>query len=63
MADVYKKLAVHLDNTPSGYPETESGVELRILKQLFTQEEAQLTLSLVLMPELIEPIAKEKGLF
>ena len=34
MEDVYKKLAVHLDNTPSGYPETESGVELRILKQL-----------------------------
>lgn len=58
MTDVYKKLAVHLDNTPSGFPETESGVELRILKQLFTKEEAKLDLSLVLMPETIEAIAK-----
>ncbi len=58
MEDVYKKLAVHLDNTPSGYPETESGVELRILKQLFTKEEAELALSLVLMLEPVEAIAK-----
>ncbi len=58
MEDVYKKLAVHLDNTPSGFPETESGVELRILKQLFTKEEAELDLSLVLMLETVEIIAK-----
>lgn len=58
MEDVYKKLAIHLDKTPSGYPETESGVELRILKQLFTKDEASLALSLVLMPEQAEAIAK-----
>ncbi len=58
MENVYKKLAVHLDNTPSGFPETESGVELRILKQLFTKEEAELDLSLVLMLETVETIAK-----
>ncbi|OGR21493.1 MAG: 4Fe-4S ferredoxin [Desulfobacula sp. RIFOXYA12_FULL_46_16] len=58
MEDVYKKLAAHLDRTPSGFPETESGVELRILKQLFTQEEAELALSLVMMPEPVEAIAK-----
>ena len=61
MEDVYKKLALHLDNTPSGYPETESGVELRILKQLFTKEEANLALSLVLMLEPVEAIAKRVG--
>ncbi len=61
MENVYKKLAVHLDNTPSGYPETQSGVELRILKQLFTKEEAQLALSLVLMLEPVESIAKRAG--
>ncbi len=61
MVDVYKKLALHLDNTPSGYPETESGVEIRILKQLFTPQEAELTLSLVMMPEPIEPIAQRAG--
>ncbi|OGR13680.1 MAG: 4Fe-4S ferredoxin [Desulfobacula sp. GWF2_41_7] len=58
MENIYKKLAVHLDHTPSGFPETESGVELRILKQLFTEEEAKLTLSLVLMLETAETIAK-----
>ncbi len=58
MENIYKQLAVHLDNTPSGYPETESGVELRILKQLFTKEEAELALSLVLMLEPIGPIAQ-----
>jgi len=58
MEDVYKKLAIHLDNTPSGYPETQSGVELRILKQLFTIEEAKLALTLVLMLEPVDAIAK-----
>ena len=32
MTEIYKKLAKHLNNTPGGFPETESGVELRILK-------------------------------
>ncbi len=61
MENVYKKLASHLDNTPSGYPETKSGVELRILKQLFTQQEAELTLSLVMLPEPVESIAQRAG--
>ena len=58
MEDVYKQLAVHLDKTPSGFPETESGVELRILKQLFTTQEAALALSLVLMLETAEAIGQ-----
>lgn len=61
MTDVYKKLALHLDNTPGGYPVTETGVELRILKQLFTPGEAELTLSLIMMPEPIETIAQRAG--
>ncbi|MCP4021823.1 MAG: 4Fe-4S dicluster domain-containing protein [Desulfobacteraceae bacterium] len=61
MEDVYQKLRVHLDNTPSGYPETESGVEIRILKQLFTKEEAELALSLVMMVEPVEAIAERAG--
>jgi electron transport complex protein RnfB len=57
MEDVFKKLAIHLDNTPGGYPETESKVELRILKRLFTPDEAELALSLIIMPEPVEAIA------
>jgi len=61
MEDVYKKLALHLDKTPGGFPETESGVELRILKRLFTEEEANLALSLVMMPEPVQAIAQRAG--
>jgi Na+-translocating ferredoxin:NAD+ oxidoreductase subunit B len=61
MKDIYKKLAIHLDNTPSGFPETESGVELRILKQLFTKQEAELALSLVLILETAEAISQRAG--
>ncbi len=58
MTDVYKKLALHLDNTPCGFPATESGVELRILKQLFTEEEAAIAANLTMIPETAESIAK-----
>ena len=58
MTDIYKKLALHLNKTPGGFPETESGVELRILKQLFNKEEAELACSLVMMPEQVKDLAK-----
>ncbi len=61
MEDVYTKLAVHLDNTPGGFPATESGVELRILKQLFSPKEAHLALCLVMMPEPADTIAGKAG--
>ncbi len=61
MEAVYSKLAQHLNNTPGGYPATDSGVELRILERLFTPEEAELTLSLIMMPEPIESIAARSG--
>ena len=38
MKDVYQNLARHLDNLPAGFPATKSGVEIRILKRLFTPE-------------------------
>ena len=56
--EIYKKLARHLDELPGGYPETESGVELRILKRLFTQEEAQMALHTALIPENARVIAR-----
>lgn len=57
MEPIYKKLARHLDNLPGGFPSTESGVELRILKRLFTPEEAEIAVHLSLMPEPAEVIA------
>ena len=39
---VYRDLQKHLDSMPVGFPPTESGVEIRILKRLFTPEEAKI---------------------
>ena len=44
--DVYKELQRHLDKMPVGYPATASGVELRLLKFLFTPEQAEIALGL-----------------
>lgn len=56
--NLYKKLARHLDDLPGGYPATESGVELRILRRLFTPEEAELALKLSVIPEFPAQVAK-----
>jgi len=56
--DVHKKLAEHLNNLPGGFPSTRNGVELRILRRLFTPEEAGLALHLNLMPEEVRVIAR-----
>ncbi len=57
MTDVYEKLARHLDKTPAGFPSTQTGVELRILKRLFSKEEAAIVLNLNIWPEPVEVIA------
>lgn len=51
MADIFQKLAIHLNNLPGGYPATDSGVEIRILKRLFSEKEAQIATGLTLFPE------------
>ena len=51
MTDVYQKLAKHLNKLPAGYPRTESGVEMRILRRLFSPEEAKLATCLTMIPE------------
>ncbi|MGB5911112.1 MAG: 4Fe-4S dicluster domain-containing protein [Promethearchaeia archaeon] len=62
--EVYRTLQKYLDSLPINYPETESGVEIRILKHLFTPQEAEIALNLKLIPQ--EPKAmfrpfKKKG--
>ncbi len=56
--DVYEKLAEHLDNLPAGFPSTESGAEMRILRRVFTPEEAELALHLTLIAEEPRVIAR-----
>jgi NAD-dependent dihydropyrimidine dehydrogenase PreA subunit len=58
MTDIYQRLAKHLDNLPAGFPATESGVELRILKRLFSPQEAEIALGLNMMLEPVDTIAE-----
>ena len=53
MTDVYDKLRARLDSMATGFPETESKIEIKLLKRLFTEAEADLFLQL--MPILQKP--------
>ncbi len=44
--DIYLKLRDFLNKLPAGFPATESGVEIKILKKLFTPEQATIALQL-----------------
>ncbi len=44
--EIYRKLQQHFDSFPLGFPPTESGVEIRLLKRLFSPQEAEIALFL-----------------
>ncbi len=48
---LYQELREHMDNQAVGFPATSSGVELRILKELFTPEQARLALNVTYQPQ------------
>lgn len=58
--NAYKYLAKRLDALPNGFPQSENGVELRILEKLFTAEEAELAASLSNCLESVEAIAARR---
>ena len=61
MTDVYQRLAAKLDAMPNGFPATDSGIELKILRNIFTPEEAEMALKIRPMPETVEVIAERLG--
>lgn len=60
--DAYIKLREFLDRFPLGYPKTSSGIELRILKRLFSEEEAKIAVYLTPIPEEAAKIASKIGM-
>ena len=60
--DIYRQLARFLDDLPGGFPATESGVELRILRRLFAPAEAELATRLNLFLEDVDDIARRTDL-
>lgn len=61
MDGIYKKLAKRIDKLTNGYPETESGVELKILGKIFSPEDAEVALKLRPLPETADKIARRFG--
>ena len=58
---IYQKLAKTLDTLPNGFPSTESGVEMKILKKLFSTEDAEIFCDLRLSFENPDEIAIRTG--
>jgi ferredoxin len=58
MKDVYAQLRERLDDMAVGFPATESGVEMRILKKIFTESQAELFVKLRPVPESPQDIAQ-----
>ncbi len=58
MTDVFTKLAEKLDGLPNGYPKTETGIELKILSKIFSEEEAEIALELKPRPETVQVVAE-----
>ena len=57
----YHKLAKVLDTLPNGFPATENGVEIRLLKKIFEPEQAELFCDLKMKFETPEQISKRTG--
>jgi Pyruvate/2-oxoacid:ferredoxin oxidoreductase delta subunit len=56
--DAFERLARKLDSLPAGFPKTTTGVELRILRAIFSPEDAAMALRLKPFPETAETIAR-----
>jgi NAD-dependent dihydropyrimidine dehydrogenase PreA subunit len=59
--EVYRKLAKVLDTLPNGFPSTKSGAEIKLLKKIFTREEADLFCDMKLTFESAQQIAERTG--
>ena len=58
---IYQKLANVLDTLPNGFPATDSGVEIRLLKKIFRPRDAALFCDLRLAFETAQQIAERTG--
>lgn len=58
---VYRTLQQHLHRQPVGFPATRSGAEIKILKHIFTPEEAEIAAHLSYRPEPLQTIFDRVG--
>ncbi len=60
--DIYERLAGYLDRLPAGFPRTEGRAEMRILRKLFSPDDASLAMHLSLIAEEPKVIAYRAGI-
>ena len=60
--DVYTRLREFMDRLPAGFPETPTGVEIKLLKKMFTPDQAELTMTLKNEPESVADMAQRTGM-
>jgi electron transport complex protein RnfB len=59
--DIFRKVQKRLDGYSLGFPATDSGIELEILRELFTEEDAGMFLNLTQRLEKPEDVARRMG--
>ncbi|MBW2659795.1 MAG: 4Fe-4S binding protein [Deltaproteobacteria bacterium] len=57
-SDLYRKLQLHLDKFPIGFPATDSAIEIKLLQHLFNEKEARIATKLNLITEPATKIIK-----
>ena len=62
MSDVYEKLRQRLDDMATGYPPSSVGVEIKILKRLFSEADAEMFLLMTPMLETPQAVAERLDL-
>jgi Na+-translocating ferredoxin:NAD+ oxidoreductase subunit B len=60
--DVYERLAVRMDGLANGFPRTEDGAELGILRHVFSEEEATVAAALTGRPTAAAEVARRSGI-
>lgn len=53
---IYRELQKHLNTMPIGFPASKSGAEIKVLRHIFTPEEARIVCFLTYKPETLETI-------
>ena len=62
MEKVYEQLRQRLDDMATGYPATKNGVEIKILKQIFSESDAEMFLMMTPMLETPDSVAERLDL-
>jgi hypothetical protein len=55
---IYTRQAQHSDNLPAGYPRTDNAAGIRILRRLFSPEDAELAPNLTMIAEPARVVAR-----